>query len=473
MIGLAGWLLRGASRADRLRAALLAAGSALGTGFLLCGVVVATIGSPTGADSPPSCRNVGTLAVCGPQVAPGVPRYTSHLLTEPGLRPGVVLAFGLLLIPVLVFCGQCARIAAARRDRRLATLRLAGATPGQVRAFVAIESGAACALGAVVGWAGFFGLRALLESRHTAGTPRSLPTDVPLPVSWTVAAVLVVPVLGTAASALALRRVNATPLGVVRRRRADLPPGWPVALLLVGVAGMAVPTALASAGHIRTAGPFVELVLLAALLAIIGLLASAAWLTGRAARVLARHTRRASLLLAARRLEHDPYRQARALSAVLLCVLFASAASALRAATIDSVGDGDGFYASAYDLVTLAVGVALAVAATGLLVGNVEAVMERRRELAALVAAGTPRGTLRRALLAQAVLPAIPAVVVAAASGAGAGFALGAGGDLDVPIPVLRLALVVVVALAAVGLATALTLPALRQSLRPAELRHD
>ncbi|NED54053.1 ABC transporter permease, partial [Micromonospora aurantiaca] len=68
-------------------------------------------------------------------------QYTNALLREPGLRPGVALALLLLCVPVLGLAGQCARLGAPGRDRRLAALRLAGATPGQVTRVAVAETG--------------------------------------------------------------------------------------------------------------------------------------------------------------------------------------------------------------------------------------------------------------------------------------------------------------------------------------------
>ncbi|MFZ4295485.1 hypothetical protein ACOZE1_28980 [Streptomyces cellulosae] len=89
------------------------------------------------------------------------------LLDAPGERSGVIAALLLLLIPVLGFVGQSARLGAVHRDRRptglrpeglrptglrLAglrptELRLAGATPWQVRRIAAAETGLACLAG--------------------------------------------------------------------------------------------------------------------------------------------------------------------------------------------------------------------------------------------------------------------------------------------------------------------------------------
>lgn len=62
----------------------------------------------------------------------------------------MIAALLLLLIPVLGFVGQSARLGAVHRDRRLAGLRLAGATPWQVRRIAAAETGLACLAGSVV-----------------------------------------------------------------------------------------------------------------------------------------------------------------------------------------------------------------------------------------------------------------------------------------------------------------------------------
>src|SRR5690606_5687536 len=104
------------------------------------------------------------------------------------------------------FLGQCTRIGAVHRDRRLAGLRLAGATPGQVRRIAALETGLACALGSVVATAG--AVVVLLRQWQR-----------PPPTAWAAVVVvaLAVPVLGGVAGRLALRRVVASPLGQVRR----------------------------------------------------------------------------------------------------------------------------------------------------------------------------------------------------------------------------------------------------------------
>jgi len=202
---------------------------------------------------------------------------------------------------------------------------------------------------------------------------------------------------------------------------------------------------------------------------ILALVSSGSWLAARTGALVAPRTGRPALLLAARRLQADPHGHGRALSGVVLAVLVASGASVLRSATLRYEAARDTFYRNAYDLVDLALAVALVVAAAGLLVASCEAVLERRRTLASLWAAGVPLATLRRAVLLQALLPAVPALLLAAIVGTAVAQVPGAVGGLT--FPWLRLLAILAAALAAVCLSTLLTLPLLRRSAQPAELR--
>jgi ABC-type antimicrobial peptide transport system permease subunit len=74
-------------------------------------------------------------------------------------------------------------------------------------------------------------------------------------------------------------------------------------------------------------------------------------------------------------------------------------------------------------LVGYAILVAGAIAAAGLAVAVITAIVDRRRSLAALRASGVPRSVLGRAVLWQSVVVAVPALVLAIATG----LALGRG----------------------------------------------
>jgi predicted lysophospholipase L1 biosynthesis ABC-type transport system permease subunit len=367
-------------------------------------------------------------------------QYLSSLLREPGLRPGVALALVLLTIPVLALAGQCARLGAPARDRRLAAIRLAGATPAQTTAIAVAETAAASALGSALG------LVAYLVGRRLAHRPNEfgqlpLPTDV-LPPAWGLALVcLSVPALAAATAILMLRRVTVGPFGVVRRtRRTRAPRPWPALLIALGFVPFVglqqlsrvmigydegLPRELLSA-----------LLVAGALLAALGVVLGTGWLSYAAGRALHRLGRSPAALLAARRLLADPWNGSRTLAAVLTCALVAGGAVAQREyfevhhavneqrqrATDEATGHeyvpvGDMFYLRSMDLVDLAVAVALVIAAAGLIVAVAESIVSRRRTYAALVATGVPRGVLARSVLWQSMTPAVPAIGLALAIG--------------------------------------------------------
>lgn len=437
-------LTRGSDRGEWWRVALTAAGAALATGFALAAVALASLR--------------GSYRV---PVAAG-------LLDQPGTRSGVIVGLLLLLVPVLGFLGQCARIGAVHRDRRMAGLRLAGATPWQVRRIAALETGLACLLGSAVATV----LSVLLLLRHW---------DRPTALAWAgiVVVALGVPVLGTAAGALALRRVVASPLGRVRRLGPSDGRG-PGLLFLAGVLIVAALALLTVATTSSTApnrpNGRLPLQLMGGVLAV-G--AGAVWLSGATAkatgRILAVRARSAATLIAAERLRDDPWSAARTHAAVLLVTVAGTGFMGIRQVLSDVVHSSQDVYKSAsyyttgLDLTGAAIAIAFAITLSGLAVGTAESLATRRRGLAAQAAAGVPHAVLGRAMLLETALPLAPAVLLSGLGGMGIGiwYALLAGR----PVP-WAIALTPVTVYAACLLAAATSLPLLRRSVRPGELRY-
>ncbi|MEV0734575.1 FtsX-like permease family protein [Streptomyces sp. NPDC050549] len=392
------------------------------------------------------------------------------LLDEPGTRIGVVAALLLLFIPVLGFLGQCARVGAVQRDRRLAALRLAGATPGQTRRIAALESGLACLAGSAV--AAAFAVPALLRLWHS-----------PVPLAWAGIAVVTagVPVLGAAVSALMLRRVVTSPLGRIRRLR---PAEGPGRLFRVATALLALTVV-----YILTT-PFHDVPFEFALtpLTVFGVClligAVAVWLTGASARQLgeglAARAQSPAVLIAAERLRDDPWAAARTHAAVLLVTVVGSGFMGIRQVLLsvlhgraDRYAEGIGFYENGLNLVGLALLFALVLVLTALAVGTAESVATRRRGLAAQVAAGVPYPVLARATLLETAVPLAPALTVAGLGGLTISIWYGSAASEHAAVPVPYDALLVPVAVyAACLLAAATSLPLLRRSVRPGELRY-
>ncbi|MEV6736578.1 ABC transporter permease [Streptomyces sp. NPDC051104] len=443
------WLLtRGSDRREWWRAGLTAVGAGLATGIALAIVCLASLD--------------GYYSVS----------VGSGLLDSASDRRNVSIALGLLLIPVFGFLGQCARIGAVHRDRRLAALRLAGATPWQARRIAALESGLACLAGSLAATACAVPLLLHLWSRPGAA-------------AWagTALVAVTVPVVGAAVSALALRRVVASPLGRLRRVRPTRGPGrlfrtafW---LLTATVLFIAL-AALFGSPVTFDLGP-VAVIVLALLLSLV-----AVWVAGASCRQLgegfAARARRPALLIAAERLREDPWATARTHAAVLLVTVVGSGFMGVRQVLLAELHDMRGkgqlgtdmaYYTSGIDLTAAAILVAVVLALTGLAVGTAESLATRRRGLAAQAAAGVPHGVLARALLLETALPLAPAVAVAGLGGTtiGAWYASFFSERTAMVVPFAALPVPFAV-YAACLLAAATSLPVLRRSVRPGELRY-
>ncbi|WP_406381438.1 ABC transporter permease [Streptomyces sp. NBC_01618] len=437
------WILtRGSDRREWWRISLTALGALLATGFALAAVTVA--------------------AVSGQVSIP----YGHGLLNQPGERAGVVLTLLLLLVPVLGFLGQCARIGAVHRDRRMAGLRLAGASPAQVRRISALESAFACLAGSAGALAVFAAV--LAGAGH-----------MPPPAAWVafMLVVLAVPVVAALVSALALRRVVASPLGWVRRVRPDSGRRTLLALL-VPTALIAVALLVLADRNNRPGGVPVPFMVFAVVL-LTG--AGAVWLAGATASFMGRRlTLRAkspAVLIAAGRLKDDPWAAARTHAALLLVTVVGVGFVGVRQVLLDELHRRSGytaedldFYTTGIDLAGTAVLVALVISLFGLAVGTAESIATRRRGLAAQTAAGVPRVVLARTLLLETALPMAPAVLVAGIGGMAVHIAyatLVAPGSVPSMLPLL----VPVLVYAACLLAAATSLPLLRRTAHPAELR--
>ncbi|MFG3703255.1 FtsX-like permease family protein [Micromonospora sp. NPDC047670] len=400
------------TRTDTVRVALTALSATLATLTGLAALTVLAIPTP-----PATAGNENRWSQ----------QYANPLLVEPGLRGGTAFALLLLTIPVLALAGQCARLGAPARDRRLAALRLAGATPGQVTWIAVLETGLASLLGTLAGASIYFAGRKAWD-RPAADGRLALPTDV-LPATGVLTAVLLgLPVAAALATALMLRRVSATPFGVVRRARRERGPRpWAGVLIGAGLAAFVSVEPVVSWYVRREADPPLWLVptLLVGggLAAMIGVVVGTGWISWTAGRVLHRYARGPAALLAARRLTADPWAGSRTFATLLAAVLLGAGAAGLRSyfvaqnelhrLTNAGPADGDDFYLRTMDLVDLAVAVAMLVAAGGLVVALVEGIVARRRTYAALVATGVPRHTLGRSIAWQSLAPAVPAVAVA------------------------------------------------------------
>jgi hypothetical protein len=241
-----------------------------------------------------------------------------------------------ILFPVLIFIGTATRLSAARREQRFAAMRLTGATPWQISVIAAVESTAAAVLGMAVGFGVFFGLRDPLASIPFTGAP-FFPSEMSLSLLDVLVVAIGVPVAAAVVARLALRRVSISPLGVTRKVTPKPPRAWRIVPLLAGLAELGWFAYLGTphSGPRNDTAAQIQALLPGFLLIVTGLVVAGPWLTMLGARLMARRTRRADGLIAARRLADDPRTGFRAVSGLVLA-LFACTVAVLTITTQDA-----------------------------------------------------------------------------------------------------------------------------------------
>jgi hypothetical protein len=236
------------------------------------------------------------------------------------------------LAPVAVLVATATRLSAARRERRLAALRLAGATPWQVTVAAAVEALAATVPGALGGVLVFFALRPLIARVPLMGATW-FPESIAPPIGPAIALLAVVPVVGVAAAVVALRRLSISPLGVQRRER----PGPLRRLRLAPLAAMvaafvALLVAIVAGGAAgqtwmlwALGGSFLGI--------IVGVAYAGPWVTLVVGSAITRLARGPIGLLAGRRLVDDPRASFRAIGGVVMAVFVGSAYLSIASTT--------------------------------------------------------------------------------------------------------------------------------------------
>jgi hypothetical protein len=225
----------------------------------------------------------------------------------------VLIATVLMVVPLLVFGGAAARLTVARRDQRLAALRLVGASPRQVMALTVIEAMLTAIGGVVVGAVLYVAaIPALTQIRIGGGTwfgSDLWPGIVPV-----LGTLVAVPLLVGVSAVAGLRRVVVSPLGVARR---TTPPRLRLVRLLVFVAVLAgFGVAGSSISGLNKVGLVIMLIFLA--LAFVSITLVGPWVVSLLGRIVAATARRPARLLAGRRLIEDPRSAWRTVSGVAL-----------------------------------------------------------------------------------------------------------------------------------------------------------
>jgi FtsX-like permease family protein len=235
-----------------------------------------------------------------------------------GLKVLILLSVLSLVVPTLVFVATSTRLSAASRERRLAAVRLVGATPGEAGLLAALEGGMAAGIGVVMGLGLFFALRPVVAGLPLAGY-RWFPSDIAPPVPQVAVVMVLVPVLAVVAALLGLRRLIVSPLGVARRGRVRRVGLGRLVPLAAGLAALGICWAYRSTVQRGGTGSILGFGASFALV-VVGVALAAPWPAGALAAGVARSYHRVGTLLGARRLESDPGGSGRVVTAFALLV---------------------------------------------------------------------------------------------------------------------------------------------------------
>ncbi|MCW0212615.1 MAG: hypothetical protein OJJ54_04600 [Pseudonocardia sp.] len=284
--------------------------------------LVAVIGRPAG--------DPVLLAKGGSDVVPvaAFDRTGDGVSTADLYRQLTIVAVALVVFPVAGLLGASARLSAARRSERLATLRLLGASTRQVTVVAVAEVTAVATVAAVVGVVLEAVLSPLVALIPLAGSGW-FAADVRPGFLPCLAIVVGVALLATASAVGGLRQVVVGPRGVARRQR----PQGARGLRLLGVAAALVVLLVVNSAlpvvSVDAAGVVFVLVILAMVgaVALIGPLVVRVVGTRMAARA-----RSVPGLLAGRRLLDDPKGAFRPLAGLTLAVFVAGFLAPMTAA---------------------------------------------------------------------------------------------------------------------------------------------
>ena len=283
-------------------------------------------GSPTGVIDPSSLAFPTELVAIEGVQAPGegydrVSTLPDTAPIELDLVTSIVasLAAVAVVVPVAVFIAASVRLSATRRERRLANVRLVGATKRDVRWLLIGETLLLTGAGVLVGIVLFWVLRLALG--QIPSVQRSLLTASDLrPSALSVAVLLIgIPLVAVVAAMIGARRLDLSPLGVARRELPPPPSPWRFIPLGAGTALFIV---VVTAFDLDSAAIYVLMAAFALML--LGFIFAGAHLTAASGRFLARHGRKATAVLAGRRLEHDPKAGFRAVVGAVLALFSAS-----------------------------------------------------------------------------------------------------------------------------------------------------
>ncbi|TLF29705.1 FtsX-like permease family protein [Microbacterium sp. 5K110] len=365
-----------------------------------------------------------------------------------------VLALVLLAVPLATLGAAAARLSSRRRNDRLATLRLLGASGREIWSLTVLEATATAAIGALAGVVLYAALLPAVGMLPFFGGPIGVGAVAadPLLVAAVVAVVIAIAAVSAAAG---LRRVTVTPLGVRTRQSAPPKRTW---VLVVG--GILIALVVLAVANVEVFGPAASTAVLLALFgAGLGLLnLVGAPIIAARGRAMARNARTAARLIAGRELAAHAGPAWRRVSGMAL-VSFIAVVAGCGLALVGLSGDVDTMLLDIRTGVLVTLGIAFVLLACAVGVTQASAALEDRELIVGLDRLGIPDAELRRARRLAVMVPLRWAAIGGAALGAVLAFPVVGLSLVAAPLSVATVAGTFVAGFALVAAALASTRP--------------
>lgn len=365
-----------------------------------------------------------------------------------------VLALVLLAVPLATLGAAAARLSSRRRNDRLATLRLLGASGREIWSLTVLEATATAAIGALAGVVLYAALLPAVGMLPFFGGPIGVGAVAadPLLVAAVVAVVIAIAAVSAAAG---LRRVTVTPLGVRTRQSAPPKRTW---VLVVG--GILIALVVLAVANVDVFGPAASTAVLLALFgAGLGLLnLVGAPIIAARGRAMARNARTAARLIAGRELAAHAGPAWRRVSGMAL-VSFIAVVAGCGLALVGLSGDVDTMLLDIRTGVLVTLGIAFVLLACAVGVTQASAALEDRELIVGLDRLGIPDAELRRARRLTVMVPLRWAAIGGAALGAVLAFPVVGLSLVAAPLSVATVAGTFVAGFALVAAALASTRP--------------
>ncbi len=247
-----------------------------------------------------------------------------------------LLAVFFLVIPMAALTGAATKLLARRRDERLSSLRLLGASNRTIRVVALSEAMVLATVGILIGVVGYLVLMPIVGLLHFGGAAMGV-AGMWLGPLWLTATVAAMILFVAAASLSGLRKIQITPLGV-RTRQTAAKVHW--GRIAVGAGVFIAAQVMARVSGVQNLAVVITITLLALAIPMLALYFIGPWILKIVARGSLKRARSVQRLVAARTILESPqqaWRQVGGLAATVYIALVGGAGIAL----IRSLDDGD------------------------------------------------------------------------------------------------------------------------------------